>query len=836
MASEQRAAPGPGFDVVLRTHRLRAGLTQEELAARAAIGVRTVRDLERGRASRPQRTTAELLAAALGLAGAERETFLTAARGRLGGLLADTAATTGAEAGAAANGEPTRADGPGELEEEPPVSIVQLPLTDRLFGRDEELAELAARLADPDGPRVVTLVGTAGVGKTSLAIEVARRAATAFPGGVAGIAIDQEAPLSEPLGAVAAAFSVNRADDLPGHFAGRAALLVVDGVEHGPHTVAEALTVLLARLPALRFLATGRHPIGLAAESVRPVVPLETAPDPPPGTLEELSAYAAVALFLERLSRVRRTRLESREIAPLAALVRRLGGLPLAIELAAARGRVLTMPEMLNRYGVYGQNRTSGGPLPLREAVADTYRLLTPAEQHALRRLAAFNDRWSLEMAENMLADGPELGTDVVHLLDRLLALGLLGVSGSRTVRFRLVEVVRDFAIERAAAEGDLRGSRIRHARVLADLVERIAPRLGRMLPEAIVRLDDMTGDMGAALSWAVGEEPHTALRLAAALPRWWRLRGREVVGEQWLRRLLADPRTADADPVIRAWARAGLARLSGDRGVAFVALSEFEQLGSVDGRLVAHGLLAGPGGGTAEARRHGEAALALARETGRRREAAIAERRLARHEVRAGDLGAARRRLAEAERLAGECADRRLRASVLVSLAEVARLDDRPAEAVRVGQAVLTEQQRAVEAEAERRLLATIGMALAETDRLAEAAEVLTGLRPFGDGTPDGEAPDGAASLVEGAIALRRGEPKRAAECFGRACEVYEGGDPRPHVTALVGLIASVPDHDDRVAAVRRLAELCRETGVRLLPRDRDALGPETVSRVLMP
>src|SRR3954463_16605089 len=117
---------GSGLAAVLRGHRLRGGLTQEELAGRAAIGVRTVRDLERGRASRPQRTTVELLAAALGLAGADRETFLAAARGQHGE-------------------EPL-----------PPTSFQQMPPTIELVGRDDDVAELVPRLAEPDGPRGVT--------------------------------------------------------------------------------------------------------------------------------------------------------------------------------------------------------------------------------------------------------------------------------------------------------------------------------------------------------------------------------------------------------------------------------------------------------------------------------------------------------------------------------------------------------------------------------------------------------------------------------------------------------------------------------------------------------
>ena len=196
MAADEAGPGGSGFDTVLRRNRLRAKLTQEELAARAAIGVRTVRDLERGRASRPQRTTVELLAAALGLSGADRDAFLAAARGQ-------------------AADEPL-----------PPTSFLQIPPTAELIGRDDDVAELVTRLTAADGPRGVTLVGIAGVGKTSLGVVVSHRVAEAYPGGVAGIVITDGASIGELLGSIAAGFGVGHPDDLSGRFAGRAAVEV----------------------------------------------------------------------------------------------------------------------------------------------------------------------------------------------------------------------------------------------------------------------------------------------------------------------------------------------------------------------------------------------------------------------------------------------------------------------------------------------------------------------------------------------------------------------------------------------------------------------------------
>ena len=783
---------------MLGSHRRRARLTQEELARLAGVGVRTVRDLERGRASRPQRTTVELLAGALGLAGADLNTFLSAARG-------------------------------------PAPPYVRLPPAGDLVGRDGDVAELVARLTarPPDGPRGVTLVGLAGVGKTALALTVSHRIVDANPGGVAGIVVTDGFTAGDILGMVAAVFGVGRFDDLSTRFAGMNAVLLIDAVERAPEAVAEALSRLLDRIPALRFIATGRHPIGLPAERVWPLGPL-VAPPEDARTLAQASTYPAVALFLERLARGRPTPVDPSEVAPMTTLVRRLGGLPMAIELAAAHGRVLTVAEILDRYGdrlLDLTGRPGDEVVSLRDAVAASYNLLAPEEQHALRRLAIFRHRWSVELAERLI----ETNTDVVHLLDRLLELGLLSVRGSGSFRFRLLDVVRDFAAERAAAEGELAAGRQRHAEVIAWLAEDIAPDLiGATLSEAANRLDAVAGDLGAALAYAASEDPHTALRIAAALPRWWRFRGRDVTGRQWLRRLLDDPRTAGADPVIRAWAKVGLAQLALEHGAAgqeiesaSSALADFERLDVVDGRLAAHTQLAAlwmTTGGYDEARRHGEALLALARAGGRVRDMAVAENNLTWHEVREGDLAAARRRLAEVDRLAMRCGEHRLRALATAHLAEVARLEGRPEEAEMLGRRALAELEVLGDPNHRRRVLATIGLALAEAGRLEEADRVLLELRPPSDAEM---RVDGPSAVVEAAIAMRRGQHGVAAKAFARAADAYTGGhDPRHVVHALVGLVVCTPDPEPRHAALRRLDDLCRESGITLLPRELKLLG----------
>ena len=804
---------GPGFDAVLRSYRLRAKLTQDELAARAGVGVRTVRDLERGRASRPQRNTVELLAAALGLAGADRLSFLAAARGQPAGPAAPR--------------------------------YIRLPPAGDLIGRDGDVAELVTRLspAREEGPRGITLVGLAGVGKTSLALTVAHRVVPAYPGGVAGIVVTDGSTAGEVLGGVAAVFGVGRPDDLAPRFAGRSALLLIDAVERASEAVAEALSRLLRQHPSLRFLATGRHPVGLPSERVWPVAPLVAPPEDAGPGLADVAGYPAVALFLDRLAQVRGGPVEPDEVAPLSALVRRLGGLPIALELAAARGRVLTVAEILDRYGDRVLD-LSGRPAPgavvsVREAVAASYRLLTPDEQRALHRLATFRNRWSLDLAEAVIED--RSATDAVHLLDRLLELGLLSARGARAFRFRLLDVVGDFALERAAAEGELPAARHRHAQVLADLAEGIAPELkGGRLAEAAARLDDVAGDLGAALTFAAREEPHVALRLAAALPRWWRFRGRDVTGRQWLRRLLADPRTADADPLVRAWAKIGLAQLALEHGSggeeigsAEAALTDFTALGDVPGQLTAHTQLAAlwmTAGGYERARRHGTAALELARSRGLTRDMAVAENNLAWHEIREGDLSAARDRLAEVDRLASRCGELRLRAVAVANLAEAERLDGRSDEAARLGRDALAELEDFGDPGHRRRVLATVGLALAESGRMTEAVAVLADLR-----APDPQLPpDGPAAVVEAAIALQQGEEKRAAELFAAAAVAYAGGhDPRDTVEALIGVVRSSPYPERRQEAMEQLAQLCRTGGITLLRRERELLGAEAMRQL---
>ncbi|WP_328851101.1 helix-turn-helix domain-containing protein [Micromonospora globbae] len=858
---------------LLRGHRLAAGLTQAELATRAGVGVRTVRDLERGRSSRPQRTTVELLAGALGLAGAARSVFLAAARG----------------ASVVEPHIPVLSTGDGVGEGGPPVT---LPPPVELIGRDRDVTALVDLLTDELGPRLVSLVGLAGVGKTALALAVGHAVSGSHPGGVAGVLVGAGTDTPDVLATSVAVLGAARLPELASRLAGRPALLVVDAAERAPGPVAEALHRLAVAVPSLRVLVTGRHPVGLAGERVWPVTPLDV---PPPEAEAAgpaaLAAWPAVALFVARLGQVRREQPAPAELPAVATLVRRLGGLPLAIELMAARGRILDPTELLDRYGdrvldlATGGDGTSGwdGPggaedprqtvaVTLRDAVAVSYRMLAPEERTALRRLAAFGNRWSVDLAEEMLADEADpdgtVAIDPVPVLDRLAEFGLLSVRGAGSFRFRLLDAVRDFAWEQAAGAGELPRIRRRHAEVITGLVARTAPGLvGPHLTDAMRRLDQVSSDISSALSYAATDDPVTALRLASNLARWWRFRGRDVSGRQWLRRLLADPRTTGADPVLRAWAGIGAARLAAEHGAgaeelptAREALAGFRRAGDVAGELAARNvlgaLLVGVGS-IGEARKQDEAALRLAVRHGRTRDMAVAQNRLAWHEIRLADLRAARRRLAAVDRLAAECGEQRLRVLARANLAEVARLEGRYGDAVDQGRRAAAALAELGDPWHRRRVLGRVGLALAQDGREDEAAEVLAELRactllrlrvqsvpPAGwpRGRPDPPVPRqrsggttrdaetwrwphpeaGICALIEGNLALHRGDRELAAEWFAAAADAgVEGQDRRDAVEALVGLAASTSDP----AVLARLERACRDEGIRLLPHEEDLL-----------
>jgi predicted ATPase/DNA-binding SARP family transcriptional activator len=437
----------------------------------------------------------------------------------------------------------------------------------RFVGRRRELAELQGLL---HARRLVCVTGPPGSGKTRLAVEVAASLLETFPHGAWFVSLAEVADPELVRTAVATALGVPELPERPAaqaltdHLRTRRLLLVLDNFEHllpAAVTVAE----LLDAAPGLRVLATSRTPLRLSGEQEYPLAPL---PLPRP---EELAADPkgndALALFADRASAVDPHFVLGADNAPLIAqVVARLDGLPLAIELAAARLRLFPLEELARRLSPAVPLLT-GGPVDhaarqrtLRDAIAWSARLLGPADRALLRRLGVFQGGFTLEAAE-VVAQGPPV-TDLVAGIASLVEGSLLGrpVEPSEA-RFWMLETIREYALEqlRAAGEDEVIGGR--HAHFYAALVEQVEPKLtGTDQARWLNQLEAEHANLQAALRWASQTgDTDLALLLAARLWRFWQLRGHFAQGRGWLEEVLAAEGPASLP---RAKALVGLAGL----------------------------------------------------------------------------------------------------------------------------------------------------------------------------------------------------------------------------------------------------------------------------------
>ncbi|MFI6736668.1 BTAD domain-containing putative transcriptional regulator [Nonomuraea sp. NPDC050451] len=379
-----------------------------------------------------------------------------------------------------------------------PATNLPAPLTD-LIGREGELAEVRALLA---ASRLVTLTGPGGVGKTRLALAAASDAGPDFPDGVW---LAELAGAAEAAEAVAAVLGVRDDDAAPlaprlaGALAGKRMLLVLDNCEHLVEQAAELVATLLRAAPGLRVLATSQEPLGVTGESVRVVPPL---PEP-----------EAVRLFTARAN-----------VPPsetVATICRRLDGIPLALELAATRVRALGVRELADRLDdrfrllSAGMRDAPARQRTLRAMIDWSWELLTEPERVVLRRLAVHADGCTLDAAEEVCAEpGVDVLDTVARLVDRSLVVRVAGP------RYRLLESVTAYCVERLREAGEYDAIRERHARHYTALAER-ADLKGPGQREWLARLDAESANLRLALA---GPEP---LRLVNALAWYWFLRGR---------------------------------------------------------------------------------------------------------------------------------------------------------------------------------------------------------------------------------------------------------------------------------------------------------------------
>jgi non-specific serine/threonine protein kinase len=551
------------FAWLLREHRLAAGLTQEALAERAGVGFRTIQDLEGG-AHHPRRGTLAKLVCALGLVGARRDRFEAAAH--------PMPRSWGSTQPFRLMGRPDRSTEPN------PISHHNLPIQMTSFvGRGREVAALTVLLRET---RLLTLTGTGGCGKTRLALRVVEGLVDDFPDGAWLVEL---APIGDPAfipHSIAAALGVREEPPIPIHrtildyLRTRRLLLIVDNCEHVIVASAHLIETILRTCPRVTILATSREALNLAGE-VAWRVPSLTLPSENGSPVDQelpdkTQMSEAVQMFVDRAKATdARFKVTPANAPTIAQICRRLDGIPLALELAAARLKVLSVEQVAARLDdrfrlLTGGSRTA---LPRQQTLRATldwsYALLSESERQILRQLAVFAGGWTLDAAEtvcrgsvgNRVSGGeegqrghdshytiPDTRADVLDLLTQLVDKSLVLVDkDAHEPRYRLLETIRQYGRERLVEAEEARAVHERHLIWCVELAERTEPELrGPRQVEWLNRLDAENDNLRAALQWGLVAEPEVGARLAGHLWLFWYFRSQISEGIRWMDATLA--------------------------------------------------------------------------------------------------------------------------------------------------------------------------------------------------------------------------------------------------------------------------------------------------------
>lgn len=646
------------------------------------------------------------------------------------------------------------------------------PLT-ALVGRGREVADVLDALTSH---RLTTLVGAGGAGKTRVAVEAAQRAVDRFPDGVWWVDL---APLFDP-GLVAQTVAVavgvddtsarSREAVLVEHLAQTNALLVLDNCEHLAAACPALVERLLSACPGLHVLATSREPLGVPGEIVYDVPPL--TPPPQDGD-DDPAAYDAVRLFLARSP----TQIPPAAMPAVARTCRELDGLPLAIEIAAAQTRLLSPEEIADRLGdrfrllTYWSRTALPRHRTLRASLDWSYALLDAPEQEFLCRLGVFAGGFSLEAAEAV----GDAGGRTLDVLRRLVDASLVvRDERSATTRFRLLETVRQYAVQQGDAAGQAEDAARRHARFFAGLADATLAALDDPdEPMRYAEVDTELGNLRVALAWAHHAEPDLLARLARGLGNYWRLRGYLDEGELWLTRAAAAP---DVPAAVRA-------DLLGFLGHLDIRRSEFRR-----------------------ARDRLEQAVGLARSAGTSAQLGRWLHRLAFCRRSQGEFDAARELLEEAIAQSRSAGDHRMASHQLGSLADIALLEGRYDDAERLYDEAWALVQPAPAGHQVAYLDSTARLALARGDLdegARRSADGLARARELGDSWHIGL---NLANLAY--VARRRGDAAGAAAALTEALDVLSAMREIPGLADALDVLAGLClDHEEPATAVTLLA-----------------------------
>ena len=649
------------FGALLKRYRLAAGLSQESLAERARLSARAISSYERGLRQAPYQDSLRQLIHALKLSAEDELAFEAAVQRRRGPKVGSTPADTSS------------------------AHRSNLPAPHRLIGREQDSEAVRDLVLGAPG-RLVTLTGTGGSGKSQLALMVAAGIVDSFPDGVYLVDLATvQAPQLVPFAVASVLGRRERTgetllDTLVAYLRSRELLLVLDNCEHLIDVCASVVERILNACPQVRVLATSRERLRTGREVTWRVPSLAT---PDPGatlTPAELLTYPAVRLFVERAQAVESGfSLEPAMASSVVGICVRLEGLPLALELAAARVAALSPRQVLQRLDdtlrlLVGGSRTSPTrQQTLRGTLDWSHDLLTAAEQVVLRRLAIFAGGWSLEAAQTVCADSLVSPDDVLELLTHLVDKSLIVVCDEPDQRscYRLLEPIRQYARDKLVESGDLDAVRERHALWFlsyADALERDASVGGVRRQKAVDALLGEYRNLQVALQWTLDtRQADVGLRLAWALQFVWKYHVPIGEGLLWSEAILALP-GADAPTPARAVAlltAAQLAWLRGDHVAAgkyysdaFPLVRQLADPWILFVALVDRGNEAQQRGDYAAARRDWEEGLTVTRASGDRASEAILLNQLASAEIAAGNRPSARARYAEALSLARQVKD----------------------------------------------------------------------------------------------------------------------------------------------------------------------------------